>query len=242
MMLQPTRVRVYIASTDCLEDPALYQKALSVLPVQRVEYARRLKTESGKRQSAGAGLLLMAALADLQKDAAGSGSSGMRCTGSGIEMFRALRFAQGEHGKPYLPDHPQVHFNLSHSGSRVMCIMGPAACGCDVEKTDRSEKQIRMVIRCLAESEQRQAARSAVDFFRIWTLKESILKLSGEGIAIPMNSFEVSLKPLSVRQDFFAGQMELKEYEEEQYRCACALAGSGLPDEMTRVALEKLLM
>ena len=307
-MLQPASVKVYIASTHCLEDPALYQKALSVLPPQRVEYAERMKIESGKRLSAGAGLLLMAALADLQKDAAcstgaeplqlaaladlqkdaacstgaehlqlavpadlqkdaacsaaaeplrmaapadlqkaeaDSESGDIRCgvhrAGSGIEEFRSIRFGQGEHGKPYLPDYPQVHFNLSHSGERVMCIMGPAACGCDVEQVDRNQKQIDLVIRCLAESEQRQAARSAVDFFRIWTLKESILKLSGEGITIPLNSFEVSLKPLSVRQDFFAGPVELKEYDEREYRCACALAGSGLPDEMTYVALEELL-
>ena len=270
--------RVYTASVDCLEDPALYQKTLMLLPAQRRESAERMKVESGKRLSAGAGLLLMAALADVltdvpaedgnEKEPAGgkvdqpeaepAGSlvdqSEAELTAKGslsdqgfqyqdIQAFSALRFGQGEHGKPYLPDYPQVHFNLSHSGNRVMCAVSAHACGCDVEQISHKKKQIDMVIRCLAESEQRLAAVSAVHFYRIWTLKESILKLSGEGIVIPLNSFEVSLDPPAVRQDFFPEPILLKEYDtlQDEYCCALALSGGELPETMTEVDLGKVL-
>ena len=253
--------RVYTASVDCLKDPALYQKALALLPAQRRESAERMKIESGKRLSAGAGLLLMAALADALADDGNSGkpsggmislpgaepADGERVSGREfryreVRSFSSLRFGQGEHGKPYLPDYPQVHFNLSHSGNRVMCVVSAHACGCDVERIDRRQKQIDMVIRCLAESEQRLAAASAVHFYRIWTLKESILKLSGEGIVIPLNSFEVSLDPPAVRQDFFPGPVLLKEYDtfQNEYCCSAALAGGKLPEEMTEVDLGRV--
>jgi 4'-phosphopantetheinyl transferase len=188
-----------------------------------------MKIESGKRLSAGAGLLLMTALAD-------------RMTASFRELG-SLRFTLGENGKPYLTDYPQVHFNLSHSGNRVMCAVSAHACGCDVEQISHKKKQIDMVIRCLAESEQRLAAVSAVHFYRIWTLKESILKLSGEGIVIPLNSFEVSLDPPAVRQDFFPEPILLKEYDtlQDEYCCALALSGGELPETMTEVDLGKVL-
>ena len=236
--------RVYTASVDCLKDPALYQKTLMLLPAQRRESAERMKVESGKRLSAGAGLLLMAALADVLTDAPAEASlSDQGFQYHDIQAFSALRFGQGEHGKPYLPDYPQVHFNLSHSGNRVMCAVSAHACGCDVEQISHKKKQIDMVIRCLAESEQRLAAVSAVHFYRIWTLKESILKLSGEGIVIPLNSFEVSLDPPAVRQDFFPEPILLKEYDtlQDEYCCALALSGGELPETMTEVDLGKVL-
>ena len=58
------QARVYTASVDCLKDPQLYQRALSLLPPERKADADRMKIESGKCLSAGAGLLLMAALSD----------------------------------------------------------------------------------------------------------------------------------------------------------------------------------
>ena len=235
------QTRVYTASVDCLKDPVLYRKALTLLPEQRVEKAERMKPESGKRLSAGAGLLLLASLADYLTGAGG----GDRIPAE----LQALRFAEGTYGKPYLPDCPEVHFNLSHSGNHAMCIVSPNPVGCDIEQVDRRQKQIDMVIRCLAESEQRLAAVSAVHFYRIWTLKESILKLSGKGLQISLKSFEISLDPLSVRQTFLREPVKLREYdtlrcdggEKGEYCCSCASAGGDLPEEMIRVDLEDVL-
>ena len=219
-----TETKIYTASVDCLADPALYQMTLSLLPAQRRESAERMKIWSGKRLSAGAGLLLMAALADRMTASQGTDSDSRGNGFRELRELRSLRFTLGENGKPYLTDYPQVHFNLSHSGNRVMCIVSSSECGCDVEKVERRQKNIESVIRCLAESEQRQAAVSAVSFCRIWTLKESILKLSGKGIVIPLRSFEVSLDPLAVKQDFIDGPVVLKEYGD--FRGTGTAAGS----------------
>lgn len=236
------RIRVYSTDVDCLKDPTLYQRALDLIPAARREYANRMKVESGKRLSAGAGLLLMAALADYRMNDKRE-----------YAAFHELRFEKGEQGKPALADYPDVHFNLSHSGNRVLCIVGPVDVGCDVEVINPSH--VKSVIRCFAESEQILASRSAEDFFRIWTLKESIVKLSGQGMQIPFRSFEVSLDPLSVRQGFLPEPVVLKEYtldaegacrketeiETERYCASCAACSADLPDEMIRIDLAGLL-
>ena len=310
------RARVYTACVDCLKDPRLYERAREILPPQRRESADRMKVESGKRLSAGAGLLLMGALADYicarqcgdcalpDHKSVQPGCEGNRysdcCSdinhgidsdpasgfdpdfgvnvggdhgfdseisfGAGVD-FGSLRFELGEQGKPYLPDYPGVHFNLSHSGSRVMCIVAPGEAGCDVEVVQ--SRHVDYVIRCLTESEQRLARASIVDFFRIWTLKESILKLSGKGLLIPLNSFEVTLDPPGMQQSFIPGVVRLKEYDlcrreqddvfrreqddvsrqgqddvrgQEQYCCSCAVGeGVELPEEMIQVDLRQVL-
>lgn len=255
--------KVYTASVECLKDPELYQRALERIPANRRESADRMKPESGKRLAAGAGLLLVAAFAEWLREnlpcAVDSGrktetqnaetqNAEKRMLSQDILDLQQLRFAQGEYGKPYLPDFPEIHFNLSHSGSRVMCIVSTVEVGCDVEQIE--PKRVGSVIRCLAESEQCLVKDSAQTFFRIWTLKESFMKLTGKGFQIPFKSFEVSLDPLSVKQDYIAEPVRLKEYaafrngdEAERYCCSCAVAGSEveLPDEMIEVDLAGVL-
>lgn len=284
------KTKVYTASVDCLEDQAFYETALMLLPEKRQEAANRMKIASGKRLSAGAGLLLMAALADFlwadksnradesnravktdyadktnrvdktdyanhanqtnhanRMDQAGGGDKAVslmdiELSDAQIRALCSLKIETAEHGKPYLPDYPGIHFNLSHSGNRVMCIVSDQEVGCDVEKIE--ERLISQVIRCFAESEQEIAKQSPENFFRIWTLKESILKLSGMGLGIELRSFAVSLNPLSVVQSFIPGKVVLKEYsdfrkegEGPRYCCSCACIGGTLPDDMQEVDL-----
>ena len=286
------QARVYTASVDCLKDPQLYQRALSLLPPERKADADRMKIESGKCLSAGAGLLLMAALSDYlgredaaavkEKPPAEAGAAGEKPSAEAevdgenpcaeaagekpcaeaagekpsaeaaadevvpylekVREYSSLRIGIGEHGKPYLQDYPEVHFNLSHAGNRVMCVVSPEPAGCDIEGVE-SREHVESVIRCLAESEQEAARASCVDFFRIWTLKESILKLSGKGLLIRLNAFAVSLDPLSVQQDFIPEKVWMKEYEDfrPSYCCSAALTGVRPPEQMIRVDLEAVL-
>jgi 4'-phosphopantetheinyl transferase len=85
-----------------------------------------------------------------------------------------LRFAKGVHGKPYLPDWPGVHFNISHSGALFVCAISEAAeIGVDVER-----------IREVPEKEH-IAERYGLDanrFFETWTEREAYLKALGLGV------------------------------------------------------------
>ena len=58
-------VKVYTASVDCLEDPALFQAWMSRVPALRREKAGRLRNPAVRRLSLGAGALLTFALLEI---------------------------------------------------------------------------------------------------------------------------------------------------------------------------------
>lgn len=95
-------------------------------------------------------------------------------------------------GKPYLEKVPGVYFNISHTSGLVACGIGRQEIGIDVERIRSYDKRLMQRI-CTEEEmayicddnkegEQIQNER----FFRLWTLKESYLKATGQGLAMPM--------------------------------------------------------
>lgn len=99
-------------------------------------------------------------------------------------------------GKPFLPGHEDLHFNLSHSGHWVVIAWGNAPLGIDVEMmcTDRSKEPLARRFFHPNELDYLLAAigQEWVNrFFEIWTKKESYLKYLGTGIDRALNSFSV---------------------------------------------------
>lgn len=102
----------------------------------------------------------------------------------GIETMP--HFVFGPNGKPYLEEHPHINFNLSHCRSGVLCaIGGDTPVGCDIETIpDTVESDVMRL--CLSSDEQafvEQSADPCVEFTKLWTRKEALLKLTGDGIA-----------------------------------------------------------
>lgn len=97
----------------------------------------------------------------------------------------AIEFAYAEHGKPLLKGHCGMHFNLSHCPKGVMCVVADHEVGCDIEEIADGEPDMSVMRRCFNEAEIDgilSAARPNVAFARLWTVKEAVLKLTGEGI------------------------------------------------------------
>ena len=42
--------------------------------------------------------------------------------------------AKGEHGKPFLTLQPRIHYNISHSGKYVMCVIAGQEVGIDIQE------------------------------------------------------------------------------------------------------------
>ncbi len=100
-----------------------------------------------------------------------------------LELLDAS-LGKGPYGKPYLTEYPEIHFNISHSGGWAVCALASMPCGVDIQER-RSIKSRRMVERTMNAREQRQileAADSTGEFIKLWTYKESCIKLSGEGL------------------------------------------------------------
>lgn len=139
--------------------------ALAALPAWRRAQALRYKHQRGQAECALSYLLLCRALRERD-----------------IEVQPT--FDYGENGKPRLLELPDVHFNLSHCKTAVVCTVSEEPVGVDVETLGRySERLARYTMN---EKELAEIARSSdhdLAFTRLWTMKEATMKLTGEGIS-----------------------------------------------------------
>ena len=119
----------------------------------------------------------------------------------------AWRFATGPHGKPRIDaalGHDALSFNLSHTKGLVACAVTlQAEIGVDVELVEprRSGLDIAEHYFSAAEVVSLRAMPSAQQmrtFFRLWTLKEALIKTTGEGLQRALDSFSFALDPVTV--------------------------------------------
>ncbi len=92
-------------------------------------------------------------------------------------------FSIAPNKKPYLSNTPEIHFNISHCNGAAACILGNSPVGLDIQ--DIRELNMRSMRKVCSIEEQKLVEKSsfpALEFCRIWSIKESISKLSGEGI------------------------------------------------------------
>ena len=94
--------------------------------------------------------------------------------------------------KPFFPDGPV--FNLSHSGNRVLCLLGDRrALGIDIESLSPISFEDFQPQFTKNEWAVIQSAPTPLNaFYRFWTAKESILKADGRGLGIPLQSLDLS--------------------------------------------------
>ncbi|NVO20625.1 MAG: 4'-phosphopantetheinyl transferase superfamily protein [Bacteroidetes bacterium] len=105
-----------------------------------------------------------------------------------------IHFGEGEKGKPYMPDHPEIHFNITHSAEMVACAVAGTEIGIDIEHYRKVNFRVAERFFSAAEYEDLFALEESQRqdyFFTLWTLKESFLKAIGSGLTRNLNSFTV---------------------------------------------------
>jgi 4'-phosphopantetheinyl transferase len=112
------------------------------------------------------------------------------------------RFLATAQGKPYLVDPPRdLRFSLTHArGMVAVAIAEGIDVGVDVEAADRRVEDMKLAERFFAPQEAAflraldgDARREA--FFALWTLKESVVKATGDGLSRGLHGFAVALEP-----------------------------------------------
>ena len=115
----------------------------------------------------------------------------------------SLVFGQTEFGKPFLinPEADGLLFNLSYAGDlAVIAVARDREVGIDIEPVRTESVSIDMAAQFFSvaeiytlsglSSEQQNGA-----FVNCWTRKQAYVKARGEGSALPMDQFDVSLAP-----------------------------------------------
>ncbi len=139
----------------------------------RQDAADRIKSELKRRESVGAGYLLFL----LKKR---------------FSIAEDLVVLQS--GKPVFQGDNGLHFNISHSGGYVALAFGKTPLGVDIECVKR--KDLKVAKRFFRQEEYddlagKTGAEQPDIFCRMWTGKEAVLKASGAGLSVPLDSFSV---------------------------------------------------
>jgi len=158
-------------------DPEPYGSLLSKAEVQRLERFRF--ADHRRRYQIGHGALRSILGGYLGKDP------------------RDFEFVQGPRGKPYLAE-AGPFFNLSHSGKLALIGISAVEVGLDCEKVRHLESLTEIARKHFSEPEfaeldALQGSARELAFYRCWTRKEAYIKALGEGLSMPLDSFDVSL-------------------------------------------------
>lgn len=179
-------VKAWIADVTSLYEQKCYERYYEAAPAFRREKADRLKLSAMKAQSIGV-----------------------------WSLWRKIQDRYGLSG--------EERFNFSHSGTLVMCAVEMSGAqinvGCDVEKVGQLRMAIARNYFCTEEYEtilsgETKEQRTEL-FYRYWVLKESFLKATGKGMALPVNTFSIRLDdpPVLVRQPAeFPEKYSYREY------------------------------
>lgn len=211
-------VKIYKMDVTELEDSGKFEAYYREMSAERRRKIDRCRRAGAKRLSLGAGILLDRGLSEF----------GLR--------EKSVKILQGENGKPYLADYPDIRFNLSHSNRLVLAVFAEKEVGCDIELIDRQNLKLAKRFFCPSEYghllHQTDEEQQRQEFFRLWTLKESFLKVTGKGMKVPLNSFCFLFEnEVRVRQQIDTAEYQFREMiferaaepEREVYRAAVCL-------------------
>ena len=173
------------------------------------------------------------------------------CDRLGCENKR-LEFETTEHGKPVaLVDGTpiSVSFNVSHSGEHGLIAVAPEGrLGVDVEERVVHRNMDLLIDGVFGPSEQAELASTRGGdklhlFFRLWTVKEALIKALGTGFALNPATFEV---PFEMFRGDIKFAMKLPQAPEvtwrvedlgnERFAAAIAQEGSGRACKELRTA------
>ena len=220
-------VYVYAVDITKLPDPLEFPQIMEKLSEFRKPKIKKCKQLQARKQSAGAGLLLGYILKEY------------RLADAEINF--------GSNGKPEIEG---IFFNLSHSKNMVICAISDKVVGCDIEQVSVAPEKV--ADRFFSEAEQRYLSQYSgeeknKEFYRLWTMKESYMKMTGEGMRLPLHQFElhfgecVQLYRDGSLQDCFIKEYELLQDETLLYQVSVCAEEDTFAEQVTFKTWEELV-
>ena len=119
--------------------------------------------------------------------------------------------------RPYLDDVPD--FNISHAGDLVVCAMTiKGRIGIDIEQIlPINFEEFNRVLSPLQWKEVHAADDPYHQFFRLWTIKESVIKANGKGLSIDLHCLETDYQQLCIENTCW----DLTELQFDSNYCSC---------------------
>ena len=218
-------INVYYINTASLMEDRVFESFYGLLSPERRKKTDALRRREDKARSLGAGLLLRAGFSRL-----------------GINAEDEI-FLVSEGGKPYLAHRDGLFFNLAHSGDRAMCVISDVEVGCDVELIGGGNERVAKRFFTEIENQWLETCEDkASGFARIWTLRESVVKATGRGIAASLGGFSIGFRGESayvLGGDDMERKIALREYfRDDSHAYAVARVDGGVLPDMEEISLD----
>ena len=158
---------IYLMTTE--EADRIPEEECRELFPARMERADRFRFREDRLRSIGAGFLLSRVLGVREKD-----------------------LMYGPHGKPSCPACGK-EFSLSHSGELILLAVSDRPVGADIEKIGEIRRNVARRVFLPEELNWMEGDKTLETerFYRLWTLKESVMKALGRGFSLSPESFSV---------------------------------------------------
>lgn len=98
-------------------------------------------------------------------------------------------------GKPYFPQHPELEFNLSHSGQLILCALDSAPVGVDIQQICTMRPGLPARVCSPQQLAWLEEGELWPRFAQIWALKEALVKYTGTGLTRSIPGIQVPLLP-----------------------------------------------
>ncbi|WP_269468907.1 4'-phosphopantetheinyl transferase family protein [Paenibacillus sp. JZ16] len=177
---QPSHIEVYaIKNSDQIHDE-MFRALFKTLSPDRQDYVSKLRRASDYQRSVLGDAMVHRILRDKL----------------GLDPMH-MEIIRNAYGKPFLKEHDNLHFNISHSGHWIVCAVSSTPVGIDVEKMEAIDMDIAKRYFHITEFNALLDCDPSVRlsrFFDLWTLKESYIKAVGKGLHLPLDSFALELQ------------------------------------------------
>ena len=128
------------------------------------------------------------------------------------ERIKSAKETRSGTRKPCFPDYPDFHYSISHSGGLVVCgtlissgVSRPV--GIDIQEISEDPKRVMKIADHFFSDRERASLHALLDggaesdipaalllFNRLWTARESYMKLTGRGLAESFRNFRPDLE------------------------------------------------
>lgn len=169
-------LNIYIADTAALSEESVFWDYMDKVDETRQEKVWQCRNGEDRKRSLLAGYLIQVGMKNWISQENGAQEDAVPL---------ALAYTYGENGKPFFKDYNEIYFSLSHSGHYVTGVFSNHEVGIDVQK--HRGMQYDMAGRFFAEEDKSLLERLGEEngndnFYRMWAVKESYMKLTGEGM------------------------------------------------------------
>ena len=231
MEMYSVKNRIYLMDTEPLRDPNTAEEIYKSLPESRRLAADKYKFLEDRLRALASGALLL-----------------KLCEEENLS-YEMTDLTVNPYGKPYFSEHPDICFNLSHSGAKVILGVSDHDIGCDIEVIHDNPVIQTIAQHCFSPEENQMLLEEANAearlrlFYRLWTLRESYIKETGLGFYMPFRSFRIHLsentaavrliEPLDTKhKEFVSENVSFFEYDTGgQYCCSCCMLQKDTPCE-----------